>query len=301
MSGPVYAGVELGGTKCVVMAARRPGAVLERSIIPTTTPGETLGAIQAQLRDWRSQHEFEALGIASFGPVELDRQSPGYGHIVRTSKPGWSDTDVAQRLQQALGVPTGFDTDVNGAALAEMRWGSGRGYRDFAYITVGTGVGVGLIVNGKPTRGFAHAELGHVRPARLPGDDFAGCCPYHGDCVEGLASGPAIKARLGGRGFDELTADDPLWDRIAWTLAQLCQVIVCAAAPHVIAMGGGVIDRQRHLLERVNERLLDSLNGYMRLPGGSPYVRPPELGADAGPLGAIALAMDASASARTSA
>jgi fructokinase len=193
----------------------------------------------------------------------------------------------------------GFDTDVNGAALAEMRWGAGRGMQDFAYITVGTGIGVGLIANGKPTRGFAHSELGHIRTARLAGDDFAGSCPYHGDCAEGLASGTALKARLGGRSFDTLSIDEPLWEATAWTIAQVCHAIVCAAAPRGIALGGGVMDRQPHLLVRVNRMLEQSLNGYMLLPGDGEYVRSPELGSDAGPLGAIALAMSA-VSARTS-
>jgi fructokinase len=288
-----YAGVELGGTKCVVIIARGPAEVLERKTIPTTTPGETLGAIEAALLEWQPAYRFQALGIGSFGPIDLDEASPSYGHIVRTSKPGWSDTDIARRLERATGVPMAFDTDVNGAALSEMRWGAGRGMLDFAYITVGTGIGVGLIVNGKPTRGFAHSELGHIRPARLAGDKFEGNCPYHGDCAEGLAAGPALKARLGGRSFDELSEDDPLWETTAWTLAQLCHVIVCAAAPRAIALGGGVMDRQPHLLERVNGMLGDSLNGYMLLPQASAYVRPPALGSNAGPLGAIALAMSA--------
>jgi fructokinase len=293
MSDPIYAGVELGGTKCVAILARGPDDILDRKTIPTIAPEETLGPIEATLRDWRSVHGFGALGIASFGPVDLDEQSASYGHIVRTSKPGWSDTDVARRLERACGVPMAFDTDVNGAALSEMRWGAGRGMQDFAYITVGTGIGVGLVVNGKPTRGFAHSELGHIRPARLPGDDFAGSCPYHGDCAEGLASGTALKARLGGRSFDELPDDDPIWEAVGWTLAQLCHTIVCTAAPRKIAMGGGVMDRQPHLIERVNQMLEQSLNGYMLLPGGGEYVRPPELGSNAGPLGAIALAMSA--------
>jgi fructokinase len=297
MNEPIYAGVELGGTKCVVIAAGGPHDILRREVIPTTTPAETLGTIEKTLREWRSAHPFVSLGIASFGPVDLDERSPSYGHIVRTSKPGWSDSDVAGRLQRATGLRTGFDTDVNGAALAEMHWGAGRGIEDFAYITVGTGVGVGLVVNGKPTRGFAHSELGHIRVARLAGDDFAGCCPYHADCVEGLAAGSAVKARLGSRTFEEVAEDDPLWEAVGWTLAQLCHVIVCAAAPHAIAMGGGVLDRQPHLLERVNGMLEQSLNGYMLLPGGGSYVRAPALGSDAGPLGAIALAMNAAASA----
>jgi fructokinase len=285
-----YAGVELGGTKCVLMLALGPDQIIERTTVPTTSPEATLEAIERLLQQWKTDHGFEALGIASFGPVELDRSSPSYGHIVHTSKRGWSDVDVAGRLERCAAVPTAFDTDVNGAALAEMRWGAGRGFDDFAYITVGTGIGVGLIVNGRPTRGFAHSELGHVRPARLPADEFAGCCPYHGDCVEGLASGPALQARLGGRDIADLAEDDPVWDAIAWTLAQLCHVIVCAAAPRAIAIGGGVIEGQRHLLERTQAMLVASLNGYMQLPRPGPYIRYPELGPDAGPLGAIALA-----------
>jgi fructokinase len=290
-----HAGVELGGTKCIAILARGPDEIIARKVIATTTPDETLGGIEATLRDWQAAESFRSLGIASFGPVDLDGQSPTYGHIVRTSKPGWSNTNVARRLQRATGVPVAFDTDVNGAALAEMRWGSGRGMQDFAYITVGTGIGVGLIVNGEPTRGFAHSELGHIRPVRLPGDDFAGCCPYHVDCVEGLASGLALKARLGDRTFGDLNDDDPVWDAVAWALAQLCHVIVCAAAPHAIAIGGGVMERQQHLIGRVNRMLEQSLSGYMPLPGGGTYVRSPELGSNAGPLGAIALAIAATA------
>jgi fructokinase len=285
--GRIYAGVELGGTKCVVMLAAGPDEVIAREIVPTTSPDETLGRIEAVLAGW----DYSALGIGSFGPVHLDPRSPNYGRITSTPKPGWRDTDVARRLQRAAGMPAAFDTDVNGAALAEMRWGAGRGLDDFAYITVGTGVGVGLIVNGQPTRGFAHCELGHIRVARLPGDRWPGSCPYHGDCVEGLASGPALKARLGE--VSDISADDPVWDTVAWTLAQLCHAIVCAAAPRAIAIGGGVVKGQPHLLDRTERMLVESLAGYVELPKGEAYIRPPGLGADAGPLGAIALAMTA--------
>jgi fructokinase len=289
---PIYAGVELGGTKCVVILARGPEEVIEREVILTTTPEATLEAIEVKLGQCQSAYGLAALGIVSFGPVELNDASPNFGHIMRTPKPGWSGTDVARRLQHAVGIPTGFDTDVNGAAIAELRWGSGRGFRDFAYITVGTGVGVGLVVNGRPTRGFTHSELGHIRTVKLPGDDFGGCCPFHGDCVEGLASGTAIEARKGTRSFEDLTDDDLLWDRVAWVLAQLCQVIVCTAAPYAIAIGGGVPSRQSHLIGRINAMLQQSLGGYLQLPDTN-YVRPPSLGGNAGPLGAIAIAMDA--------
>ena len=284
-----YAGVELGGTKCVAILARGPDEVLARETVATTTPDETLDSITALLSKW----QFEALGVASFGPVDLDPRSPTYGHITSTPKPGWAGADVLGRLREAADVPAAFETDVNGAALAEMRWGAGQGFDDFAYVTVGTGVGVGLIANGLPMRGFSHCELGHIRVARLAGDTFAGCCPYHGDCVEGLAAGPSLIARVGVERIGELSSDDPVWDSVVWALTQLCHAIVCAAAPRAIAMGGGVIDNHPELLGRIEAKLAESLNGYMTLPTDGPYVRPPALGRDAGPLGAIALAMTA--------
>ena len=286
MSGrELYAGVELGGTKCIALLASGPDQLVARETIATTTPDETLGALAKILAGWRAE-EPRALGIASFGPLDL-----ASGRIAATPKPEWSSVPVRERLQEAIGLPTAFDTDVNGGALAEMRWGVGRGFDDFAYVTVGTGVGVGLIVNGAPTRGFAHCELGHIRVPRLAGDEFPGSCPFHGDCVEGLAAGPSLEARVGER-LADLKADDPVWDSVAWALAQLCHTIVCAAAPRAIALGGGVIDKQPHLLERIDATLVESINGYLELPA-SPYVRAPALGRDAGPLGAIALAMTA--------
>ncbi len=287
-----YAGVELGGTKCVAILASGPDAIIARETVPTTSPKETLGRLEQILSGWRPGQGFTALGIGSFGPIDLDQGSQSFGQITSTPKPGWRGADVLGRLQRAAGTPAAFDTDVNGAALAEMRWGAGQGFDDFAYITVGTGVGVGLIVNGKPTRGFAHCELGHIRVARLPGDDFAGSCPFHGDCVEGLAAGPSLKARAGDAA-QQLGPDDPVWQSVAWAIAQLCHAIVCAAAPRAIAIGGGVVENQPHLLERIERMLVESLNGYMELPRGGNYVRAPALGANAGPLGAIALAMTA--------
>jgi fructokinase len=288
-----YAGVELGGTKCVVILAEGPDDVRSRETVATTSPEETLGAIAAKLAEWQAGKGFEALGIASFGPLDLDSTSSGYGRITSTPKPGWAGTDVLGRLQCAAGTRAAFDTDVNGAALAEMRWGSGQGFDDFAYVTVGTGVGVGLIANGQPMRGFAHCELGHIRVARLAGDGFLGSCPFHGDCVEGLAAGPSLIARVGAERAKTLSPDDEVWDSVAWALAQLCHSIVCAAAPRAIAIGGGVVDNHPHLLGRIDAMLVESLNGYMTLPKDAPYVRSPALGSDVGPLGAIALAMSA--------
>jgi len=290
---PLYAGVELGGTKCVCTLARGRDEVLEQVTVPTTSPDETLAAIEKALLEWHHNEPLQALGIGSFGPIDLNHGSSTYGSITTTPKAGWRGADVAGRLRRALRVPTGFDTDVNGAALAEFRWGAGRGLHDLAYITVGTGVGVGVISDGKPVHGFSHPEVGHIRIARMPGDDWPGSCPYHGDCIEGLASGPAIKARLGVGHLRDFPPDHPVWETVAWALAQLCHTLVCTSAPSTILIGGGVVTGQPHLIPRTGELLVESLAGYMSLPTGGAYVQAPGLGAQAGPLGSIALAMDA--------
>jgi fructokinase len=289
---PPFAGIELGGTKCVCTLAASPAHVLDQRVIPTTTPEETLPALERVLQEWRHAFGIRALGIASFGPVDLDPASPKHGSVKATPKPGWTGVDLVRRLASSAAAPVAFDTDVNGAALAEMRWGAGQGLNDFAYVTVGTGVGVGLIANGRPTRGFGHSELGHIRVARLTGDDWPGSCPFHGACVEGLASGPAIKARLGLGDLADLSSTDPVWTGVAHALAQLCHVLVCAAAPVRVAIGGGVTERRPYLLERIESLLIESLAGYVELPQG-PYVTAPALGGQAGPLGSIALAIDA--------
>jgi fructokinase len=285
----LLAGVELGGTKCVCVLATADGDVIERSTVATTLPAPTLAAIEAVLDDWQGAHGFAALGIASFGPVALDPAAANWGHITATTKPDWSHTDVGARLRDRYGVPTAFDTDVNGAAASEARWGAARGLADFAYITLGTGVGVGLIVHGRPTRGLGHCELGHIRVARLPGDDWPGSCPFHGGCVEGLASGTAIRARLGDRAGEALAPDDAVWDGVVDTVAQLCQTIVLATGARRILIGGGVASGQPHLLPRIDARLRESIAGYIDLPP-APYVMPPALGDLAGPLGPIAMA-----------
>jgi fructokinase len=292
LSPQLFAGVELGGTKCVCLLASGPGDVRSRTMVPTTTPAKTLGALRAQLDAWAPG--FGAIGIASFGPLELDPESPGWGRIAATPKPGWRGADVAGVLGAGLGIPVAVDTDVNGAALAEIEWGAGRGLADFAYVTVGTGIGVGLIVGGRPTRGFGHCELGHLRVPRLPGDDWAGACAYHGDCVEGLAAGGAIASRAGLTSAADLPDEHPVWDGVVHALAMLCHALVCAAAPRRIAIGGGVVSGRAFLLPRIEAALVESLAGYIALPAGGRYVVAPELGDLAGPLGAIALARAAS-------
>lgn len=284
------AGVELGGTKCVCTLATGPDGIIDQQEVPTTDPDQTLSTIAAILDSWWQGGGFAALGIASFGPVDLMPASPTYGYILATPKPGWSMTSVARRLSAPFPVPMQFDTDVNGAAFAEMSWGAGSGLDDFAYITVGTGVGVGLIVHGRPTRGIGHCEIGHLRVPRLPDDRLPSSCRFHDDCVEGLASGSAIKLALGSRHVGSIGSTDPIWDRVTHALTCLCHALVCATGPQRIAIGGGVINRQPHLLARIEPMLRDSLNGYIAIPDGQPYIVAPGLGDQAGPMGPISLA-----------
>lgn len=289
----LFAGVELGGTKCVCILAAGPDDIRDRQVIPTTAPRETLPAIKAVLDGWWGTHGFAGLGIASFGPIKLNPHAADYGEVGATNKPDWEGADLLGPLKAAFPVPIGFDTDVNGAALAEIRWGSGRGLDDFAYVTVGTGVGVGLIVHGKPTRGFSHSEIGHILVPRLANDNMVSVCRFHDDCVEGLASGTALNARLDGRALADVPADDPVWEPIVHTLASMVHSLACTTGPIRVAMGGGVLAGQPQLLPRINAEVEASLSGYMQIPGDGAYVSAPELGTMAGPLGAIALAIDA--------
>jgi len=294
----LFAGVELGGTKCVCILGTGPDDVRAVERLPTLERETTLRQIEAVLDRWRAEHALQALGIASFGPVDLRPGSDSYGFITTTSKNGWRDTDVAQRLARRAGVPVGFDTDVNGAALAEGRWGAGRGLEDFAYVTVGTGIGVGSIVRGRSVFGINHTELGHIRVVRKGGDPFAGVCSYHGDCIEGLASGPAIEARAG-MPASQVPPDHAVWAHVAYELAQLMHAMVLTTAPARILLGGGVMAGQTHLFERIRQNLKRSLNGYVAAPqldeGLAQYIVPPGLDTMAGPLGALALAADAEA------
>ncbi len=294
---PLLAGIELGGTKCVCTLGTGPDDIWDQVRLPTEGPAVTLAAIEQVLDRWRSEAtKFEAIGVASFGPLNLDRRDASFGFITSTAKPGWPGTDLAGRFERRYALPLGFDTDVNGAAVAEGRWGAAGGLDDYAYVTVGTGVGVGLVVGGRPIGGFTHAELGHMRVQRLAGDDWPGSCAFHGDCVEGLASGSAIEARLGVRG-GTLAPDHPVWTMVAHTLGQLLHTMVVTAAPRCILMGGGVMDAQRQLFPAIRRELVASLGGYIVAPeltsGIEDYVVPPALGGAAGPLGSLALAADA--------
>lgn len=290
---PVYACIEAGGTKFVAGLARSHDDILVVARFPTTTPEETLGKVGSWLAEQsRQSGPVAALGIASFGPLELDRASPRWGHVTLTSKPGWSGADIAGPLAAALGgVAVGFETDVNGAGLAEARWGAAQGERVAVYVTVGTGIGGGVIVDGKPLLGLSHPEMGHFRPPRHPDDRaFPGICPLHGDCLEGLASGPAIIARWGAS-LGELPADHPAHGIVAWYLAQFAVTLQAMLEPGRIVIGGGVLGAPG-LLERVRAQACELAAGYFR--GDPPEVIvAPGLGERSGLLGALALAVDA--------
>jgi fructokinase len=297
MSGPLVAGVELGGTKMVVLRARGR-EIVERVTIPTSSPAETLGVGVALLTRWQAEEPFAALGIASFGPLRLDRTAADFGHMLPTPKPGWTGADIYGGLSAALPCPAAIDTDVNGAALAEARWGAGAEGETpsdcLCYLTIGTGLGGGFALNGRPLHGAMHPELGHILIRRAPGDAFAGACPFHGDCIEGLVSGPALAARFGVAG-DRIAADDPRWDDVAHDIAQLVGTILLTTAARQILIGGGVGMGRADLLDRVRAQVVAQLGGYLPFVDATSIatiVRTPALGDQAGPLGAVALAVD---------
>ena len=275
--------VEAGGTKFVCAIGSGPHDLV-RSTIPTTTPGETLGQVVEFFRGHAREHPFAALGVASFGPVDLNAQSPTFGFITSTPKPGWSNVDICGVLRRGLGVPVAFDTDVNGAALAEARWGAARGLDNILYVTVGTGIGGGALVNGSPVHGMIHPEMGHILIPQESEDPFSGACPFHGNCFEGLASGLAMELRWGAKA-ESLASDHPAWRLEARYLALGLANLVCALSPRRIVIGGGVM-RNVELLPKIRENLRDFLNGYIQ----APEIVPPLLGGDAGVLGGIALA-----------
>jgi fructokinase len=295
----LLAGIELGGTRCRCIAGTGPDDIRAEEEVPTRDPSSTLAALARVLERWqKTLGEPAALGIASFGPLELWRSSPRYGCFGATPKPGWAGVDLRGFFAQRLAMPIGVTTDVIGAALAEGRWGAARGVADYAYMTVGTGVGVGLVAGGRVVLGRQHPELGHVRIARLPGDRWPGSCVFHGDCVEGLASGPAIESRTGRRAAD-VPAEDPAWEAIAYALAQLAHVVVLVAGPRLILMGGGVMSGQPHLFPRIRRVLERSIAGYVDLEtlagGVDRLVGPPALAMRAGSLGSLAVAADVAA------
>ena len=288
----VFGGVEGGGTKFVLLIGTGPDDIVDEAQFPTTTPVETLGRVVEFFARPREGVRLAAIGVSSFGPIDPDPLSPTYGYITTTPKPGWAHTDVVGLLGETLGVPVGWDTDTNGAALGEHRWGAGRDADPLYYITVGTGIGGGGLVNGRLLHGLMHPEMGHLLLPAFDGDTFAGVCPYHGRCLEGIASGPALRARLG-RPAQEVGPDDPVWELEAQYLAAGLLSIVEILAPQRIIVGGGVASAPG-LLDRVRRQLVRLNNGYIARPelmdGMADYIVPPGLGGRSGVMGALELA-----------
>jgi len=292
----LYGGIEAGGTKFNCVLGRAPNQVVSRARFPTTTPGETLASVIDFFAREQDQHgPIEAFGLACFGPVDMNTASRSYGHITRTPKPHWSDTDILGQLSQAFEVPFAFDTDVNGSALGEGTLGAARGLNDYVYVTIGTGVGAGVVVNGRPLRGAMHPEIGHtLMPHDWQRDPFAGNCSFHGDCLEGLAAGPAIEKRWGQKAAD-LDEKHPAWELEAGYLAMLCWNLTANYAPQRIILGGGVM-QQAHLFTKIRDKFRQLMNGYPTGPEArhpDSYIVPPQLGGDAGEAGALLMAQSA--------
>ena len=284
-----YGLIEAGGTKFMLGIADPSHRIIARQRIPTTTPEEVLPATIAWFRAQGLQPA--AIGIASFGPLNLDRTSPGWGHVTRTPKPHWNDADLVGPFVDGFGCPVGLETDVNGAALAESRWGAGRGHDSLLYLTVGTGIGGGFVSHGNLLSGLSHPEMGHMRVPRHPLDrDFAGVCPFHGDCLEGLASGPAIIARWG-QSLSQPGEQPARADIIAWYLGQAACTFQAILEPARIVLGGGVMATPG-LLDTVRGHARDAAAGYFV---GNPeeVIVAPGLDTDSGLLGALAVALSA--------
>lgn len=290
---PLIAGVELGGTKCIATLAQGR-TILHQSRWPTQGP-ETLDLISAEMDGWRKEITFAAIGIGSFGPLCLDPANPRFGHMENTPKPDWMGVDVLGHFTSRFDVPVGIDTDVAGAALAEGAWGASTGCAVHAYATIGTGVGLGIVVDGKAVHGRLHPEAGHMRIRRTPGDTFAGACPTHGDCLEGLIGGPALAARAD-QPLADMSDDDILWQRVATELGEWAAMLILCLSPQRLVIGGGVLDHRPALLARIHVAVADNLGGYLAgldLAALQSLIVPPALGREAGPLGAIVIGHNA--------
>ncbi|MCI9231055.1 MAG: ROK family protein [Lachnospiraceae bacterium] len=284
-------GIEAGGTKMVCAVGDENGVIKDRTSFPTRQPEETFADMIAYYRNW----DIQALGIGCFGPLDLNRQSRTYGYITKTPKPGWGNCDIVGAFKDALGVPVGFDTDVNGAVLGEVTWGAAKGLDSAIYITIGTGVGVGVYVNGGLLHGLVHPEGGHILLIRHPKDTYEGKCPFHKNCVEGLAAGPSIEARWGKKAA-ELADRDEVWEMEAYYIAQAITDYIFSYSPQKIILWGGVMHQEK-LFGMVRKEVLNLLNGYvaheMITEHIDQYIVPPALGEDPGIMGAIKLGLDA--------
>lgn len=289
----LYGGIEAGGTKFVCSVSSGPGHIVEEVRFPTTTPEETLGRTVQFFQPYVRSGQVKTIGVGCFGPLDLDPQSSTYGYIAATPKPHWSNTDVRGRLRRDLNVDVAFDSDVNAAAVGEFMWGASRGHDPSLYLTIGTGIGGGYIKDGRPLHGLINPEMGHIHiPHNHELDPFIGNCPFHGDCFEGLANGPAIEKRLGMPGAT-VPEHDPFWDIEAGYIASALVNYILILSPKKIILGGGVMQRE-FLFPKIRKCVRDLLNGYVSsaalLKHIDAYIVPPGLGNQSGSMGAIALA-----------
>lgn len=290
----MFGAIEAGGTKFVCAVGTGPENILSEIRFPTTTPDETLQKCMAFFQEQSKIYTLGAIGIACFGPINLDQKSPTYGYITSTPKPGWQNTSMVKFFQNTLQIPVAFDTDVNAAALAESCWGAGQGFDPLLYLTIGTGIGGGGIVNGSPLHGLLHPEMGHISiPHDWQADPFPGNCPFHGDCFEGLASGPAMKQRWG-KPAETLPDNHPAWFLEANYIARALANLIYVVSPRRIILGGGVMQNLA-LFPLIHTEVQKALNQYIQSPAilenVETYIVPPALGNRAGILGALALAM----------
>ncbi|ANX13868.1 fructokinase [Fictibacillus arsenicus] len=284
----ILGAIEAGGTKFVCGIGNENGDIIEKISFPTTTPEETLKLVTDYFKD----KQIEALGVGSFGPIDLNTENSTYGFITSTPKKHWKNVNLLGELKKHIDVPMAFDTDVNAAALGELEWGAAKGLDSCIYMTVGTGIGVGAVAEGKLIHGMLHPEMGHILVKRHENDTYKGNCPFHGDCLEGMASGPAIENRWGQKGV-VLSANPQVWELEAYYLAQALVNYILVLSPKKLILGGGVM-QQKQLFPIIIENVVTLLNGYIQhenlLVNIDNYIVPPELGDNAGLCGALALA-----------
>lgn len=291
MSQAIYAGIDAGGTSFKCIVGTGPDHILAEQTVPVTLPKQTLAECRAFFEAAAAEHgQPQGFGLASFGPVDLDRSSAAYGHITSTPKPYWQDTDIVGYFGSALEVPIAFNTDVNGALMAEQRWGAAQGLHSAVYVTIGTGIGAGVLIDGHFVRGAMHAEAGHMLIPKHADDNFHGVCPFHGSCLEGLASGPAIAERWLQKP-NSLADDHPAWQLEAHYLAAMCVNLALVYSPQKIILGGGVM-QQPVLLGHIRKSYLAQMNSYLgdQTGGIEDFIQAAALGSKAGALGALALA-----------
>jgi fructokinase len=291
----VLGALEAGGTKMVCAIGDEFGNVIDRISLPTKEPENTI----PEILEYFASHKVEAVGIGCFGPIDPVKGSATYGRILATPKLAWQNYDIVGVFEKALGCPIGFDTDVNASCLGEVSYGESKGLEHCLYMTVGTGVGVGMWLNGKLYHGIAHAEAGHMKLERHPEDTFEGSCPIHGACLEGLAAGPAVEKRWGAKGA-ALADRKEVWELEAYYIAQACMNLTLTVAPQRIILGGGVM-KQEQMLPMIREQFLKQLAGYLTLPqvlDAENFIRLYSLGDNQGVMGCLKLAADAVAESR---